>query len=137
MELSKETIEEIYKDIHVSPKYMKHANKYQQYLKCGMYVEATKEARLMKQIENEIFTEIAKSYIDSNAHAVGVINSMAEQDRHSMNVIANAMLYAVRCTQRPRHRRRPHPPQVRLMEDEGIRKDTGTSQGDQQEDFQL
>jgi hypothetical protein len=91
MELSKETIEEIYKDIRVSPKYMKHANKYQQYIKCGMYFEAAREAKLMKQIENEIFAEIAKSYIDSNAHAVGVINSMSEQDRHSMNVIANAM----------------------------------------------
>jgi hypothetical protein len=91
MELSQETIEEIYKDIRVSPKYMKHANQYSYLIKNGRYIEAAKEAKIMKNIEEEIFSEIAKSYINSNAYTVGVINSMKEEDRHKMNIIANAM----------------------------------------------
>lgn len=92
MELSQQTIEEIYKDIRSSKQYMKHAQLQNQYKKSGQWARAALEGKILKEMENAVWAEVAKQYIDRTQMTYDLIASMSEGDRHNMNILANAIV---------------------------------------------
>lgn len=89
--LTKEDIEEVYKDIRTNPRHMKHAERHKQLMMQGKYTQAAIEAKVMKEIEVEVFSEIAKNYINSNKFVANVIGTMSDDDKRSLNILANSM----------------------------------------------
>lgn len=92
MELTKETIDEIYKDIRSSKQYMKHAQLHNEYKKKGQWTKAALEAKVMHDMEVKVWEEVAKQYIDRTQLTVDVVRSMSEEDRGRMNILANALV---------------------------------------------
>ena len=92
MELTQQTIEEIYKDIRSSKQYMKHAMLQSQYKKSGQWAKAALEGKILKEMENAVWAEVAKQYIDRTQMTYDLIASMSEGDRHNMNILANAIV---------------------------------------------
>lgn len=92
MELNQQTIEEIYKDIRSSKQYMKHAQLQSQYKKSGQWAKAALEGKVLKDMEQAVWAEVAKQYIDRTQMTYDIVSSMSEGDRHNMNILANAIV---------------------------------------------
>lgn len=92
MELNQQTIEEIYKDIRSSKQYMKHAQLQNQYKKSGQWAKAALEGKILKEMEQAVWAEVAKQYIDRTQITMDVVASMSDEDRHKMNILANAIV---------------------------------------------
>ena len=92
MELNQHTIEEIYKDIRSSKKYMKHAKKQYDYLKNKMYAHAAMEGKIMRDMEVAVWNEVAKRYVDKNQITIDIIASMSDEDKKKMNIMANGLM---------------------------------------------
>lgn len=92
MELNQQTIEEIYKDIRSTKQYMKHAHLQNQYMKNGQWAKAALEGKFLKEMENAVWAEVAKQYIDRTQLTYDVVSSMSDEDRHKMNILANAIV---------------------------------------------
>ena len=92
MELSKETIAEIYREIRSDKRYMKHAELQRKYKLQGKWVQATLEGKIMIEMERAVWNEVAKKYIDRTRITADVILSMSEEDRHKMNILANSIV---------------------------------------------
>lgn len=92
MELSQETIEEIYKDIRSTKQYMKHAELQRKYTLQGKWAQAALEGKIMRDMEIAVWNEVAKQYIDRNQLTADVVLSMSIEDRHKMNILANALV---------------------------------------------
>jgi hypothetical protein len=92
MELNQQTIEEIYKDIRSSKQYMKHAQLQNQYKKSGRWAKAALEGKILKEMEQAVWAEVAKQYIDRTQVTMDVVASMSDEDRHKMNILANSIV---------------------------------------------
>jgi hypothetical protein len=92
MELSKETIAEIYREIRSSKQYMKHSELQRKYKLQGKWAQAALEGKIMLEMERAVWNEVAKQYIDRTKITAEAIMSMSEEDRHKMNVLANAIV---------------------------------------------
>lgn len=92
MELNQQTIEEIYKDIRSTKQYMKHAHLQNQYMKNGQWAKAALEGKFLKEMGNAVWAEVAKQYIDRTQLTYDVVSSMSDEDRHKMNILANAIV---------------------------------------------
>ena len=92
MELSEQTINEIYKDIRSSKQYMKHAELQRKYKLQGQWAKAALEGKIMRDMENAVWAEVSKQYIDRTQLTMDIVLSMSEEDRHKMNVLANALV---------------------------------------------
>lgn len=92
MELSKQTIDEIYKDIRSSKQYMKHAQLQKKYIMERNYAKAALEGKIMRDMETSVWDEVARQYIDRTQLTVDVVMSMTPDDRKRMNVLANALV---------------------------------------------
>ena len=92
MELNQQTIEEIYKDIRSSKQYIKHAQLQSQYKKSGQWARAALEGKILKEMEQAVWAEVAKQYIDRTQLTMDVVASMSDDDRHKMNIFANAIV---------------------------------------------
>lgn len=92
MELSKETIAEIYREIRSSKQYMKHSELQRKYKLQGKWAQAALEGKIMLEMERAVWNEVAKQYIDRTQITADVILSMSEEDRHKMNVLANSIV---------------------------------------------
>lgn len=92
LNLSKETIGEIYQDIRSSKQYMKHAQLQKEYMKQGQYAKAALEGKIMKEMEVAVFAEVAKHYIDRTQYSMELVASMAEGDKHNMNILTNGIV---------------------------------------------
>ena len=92
LNLSKETVGEIYKDIRSSKQYMKHAQLQKEYMKQGQYAKAALEGKIMKEMEVAVFAEVAKHYIDRTQYSMELVASMAEEDKHNMNILTNGIV---------------------------------------------
>lgn len=89
--LSKEEIEEIYKDIRTNPNYMKHAQAHKNYLLSKQYAKASIEAKIMKEMEVEVFAELYKERLNLNKIVYEAIQRMSDEDRHFLNITSNAL----------------------------------------------
>ena len=92
MELTQQTIDEIYREIRSSKHYMKHAELQRKYKLQGKWAQAALEGKIMLEMERAVFNEVAKQYIDRTRITAEAIMSMSEDDRHKMNVLANAIV---------------------------------------------
>lgn len=92
MELNQQTIEEIYKDIRSSKQYIKHAQLQSQYKKSGQWARAALEGKILKEMEQAVWAEVAKQYIDRTQLTMDVVASMSDDDRSKMNILANAIV---------------------------------------------
>jgi hypothetical protein len=92
MELSKETIAEIYREIRSDKRYMKHAELQRKYKLQGKWAQAALEGKIMLELERAVWNEVAKQYIDRTQITTDVILSMSEEDRHKMNVLTNSIV---------------------------------------------
>ena len=45
----------------------------------------------MKNFEDEVFAKIAQKYFNKHKIRQGIVDSMSEEDKHKMNILANAM----------------------------------------------
>lgn len=89
--LSKEEIEEIYKDIRTNPNYMKHAQAHKNYLLTKQYAKASIEAKVMKEMEIEVFAVLCKERVNLKNIVSEVIQKMNNEDRHYLNIISNSL----------------------------------------------
>ena len=92
MELNQQTIEEIYKEIRSHKDYMKHAKLQNEYKRCGQWAKAALEGKILKDMEQAVWAEVAKQYIDRTQITMDVVASMSDEDRHKMNILANSIV---------------------------------------------
>lgn len=85
--LTKEAIDEIYKDIYASREYRKLTDKYQKLKMQGNIAQALIYAKKMKAYEIGVFEGIARRYIDANRIAFGMVSAMPEDDRKTLSVL--------------------------------------------------
>ena len=81
----------VMREIYANPIYINLNKKYQRYRKQGDFAQALVYSKKMKNFENEVFSMIAKKYINKHNIMRGVVDSMSEQDKEKMNILANAM----------------------------------------------
>lgn len=86
--LTKEAIDEIYKDIYASKEYRKMADKYQQLIKTGSVAKAVIYAKKMKDYEIGVFEGIARRYIDSHRITCDWVSAMPENDRKNLSILS-------------------------------------------------
>lgn len=89
--LTKEAIDEIYKDIYASREYRKLADKYQKLKMQGNITQALIYAKKMKAYEIGVFEGIARRYIDANRIAFDVVSAMPKDDRKTLSVLTYAV----------------------------------------------
>lgn len=89
--LTKEAIDEIYKDIYASKEYRKMADKYQQLMKTGKLAQAVIYAKKMKDYEIGVFEGIARRYIDSHRITCDWVSAMPENDRKNLSILSYAV----------------------------------------------
>lgn len=92
MELNQQTIEEIYKEIRSHKDYMKHAKLQNEYKRRGQWAKAAMEGKILKDMEQAVWAEVAKQYIDRTQITMDVVASMSDEDRHNMNILANSIV---------------------------------------------
>jgi hypothetical protein len=92
MELNQQTIEEIYKEIRSHKDYMKHAKLQNEYKRRGQWAKAALEGKILKDMEQAVWAEVAKQYIDRTQITMDVVASMSDEDRHKMNILANSIV---------------------------------------------
>lgn len=92
MELTQQTIDEIYREIRSDKRYMKHAELQRKYKLQGKWVQAALEGKIMIEMERAVFNEVAKQYIDRTRITAEAIMSMSDEDRHKMNILANSIV---------------------------------------------
>jgi len=86
--LTKEAIDDIYKDIYTSREYRKLADKYQSLKAQGNIAQAVIYAKKMKQYEIGVFEGIARRYVDRQMMMQDWVSSMTPEDRIKMNVLS-------------------------------------------------
>jgi hypothetical protein len=92
MELNQQTIEEIYKEIRSHKDYMKHAKLQNEYKRRGQWAKAALEGKILNDMEQAVWAEVAKQYIDRTQITMDVVASMSDEDRHKMNILANSIV---------------------------------------------
>lgn len=89
--LTKEAIEEIYKDIYASKEYRKLADKHQQLIKTGKVAQSVIYAKKMKDYEVGVFEGIARRYIDAHRITCDWVSAMPENDRKNLSILSYAV----------------------------------------------
>ena len=79
------------REIYANPIYINLNKKYQRYRKQGDFAQALVYSKKMKNFEDEVFAMIAQKYINKHNIMQGIVDSMSEEDKHKMNILANAM----------------------------------------------
>lgn len=90
--LSKEAIDAVYKEIYASREYRKMADAYQKHRLNGNVVQSMRIAKKMKDYEVEVFEGVARKFINRERITAEMVHSMSEQDRNTMNILANGLL---------------------------------------------
>lgn len=86
--LTKEAIDEIYKDIYASKDYRKLADKYQECRRSNNIAQSIIYAKKMKDYELGVFEGIARRYVDRQMMMQNWVSSMFEEDRKRMNTLS-------------------------------------------------
>ena len=89
--LTKEQIEEIYKDIYAQPEYRRLAEKHKKFKISGNIAQALIYAKKMKDYEIGVFEGIARRYIDANRITCDWLSAMPENDRKFLSILSYAV----------------------------------------------
>lgn len=89
--LTKEQIEEIYKDIYAKPEYRKMAEKHKKFKISGNIAQALIYAKKMKDYEVGVFEGIARRYINANRITCDWLSAMPESDRKFLSILSYAV----------------------------------------------
>lgn len=89
--LTKEQIEEIYKDIYAQPEYRKMAEKHKKFKISGNIAQALIYAKKMKDYEVGVFEGIARRYINANRITCDWLSAMPESDRKFLSILSYAV----------------------------------------------
>lgn len=89
--LTKEQIEEIYKDIYAQPEYRKMAEKHKRFKISGNIAQALIYAKKMKDYEVGVFEGIARRYINANRITCDWLSAMPENDRKFLSILSYAV----------------------------------------------
>lgn len=89
--LTKEQIEEIYKDIYAQPEYRKMAEKHKKFKISGNIAQALIYAKKMKDYEVGVFEGIARRYINANRITCDWLSAMPENDRKFLSILSYAV----------------------------------------------
>ena len=81
----------VLKELYENPIYTDLRNKHQDFLKKRLYAQAGVLKNKMKSLEKKAFEQTEKWYIERHKRMDSVVGSMSKDDRHQMNVLANAM----------------------------------------------
>lgn len=81
----------VMREIYANPIYINLNKKYQRYRKQGDFAQALVYSKKMKNFEDEVFAMIAQRYINKHNIMQGIVDSMNEEDKQKMNILANAM----------------------------------------------
>ena len=81
----------VMREIYANPTYINLNKKYQRYRKQGDFAQALVYSKKMKNFEDEVFAMIAQKYINKHNIRQGIVDSMSEEDKKKMNILANAM----------------------------------------------
>lgn len=89
--LTKEQIEEIYKDIYAQPEYRRLAEKHKKFKISGNIAQALIYAKKMKDYETGAFEGIARRYIDANRITCDWLSAMPDNDRKFLSILSYAV----------------------------------------------
>jgi hypothetical protein len=89
--LSKDEIEQIYKEIRLNPEYLKHQHKYNQWVRQGDYMKAHFEQKVMKEMEIKTFEIVAKQRINIWEIVKEKIAHIPDEDKQYLNISSNAL----------------------------------------------
>lgn len=89
--LTKDQIEEIYKDIYSQPEYRKMAEKHKRFKISGNIAQALIYAKKMKDYEVGVFEGIARRYINANRITCDWLSAMPESDRKFLSILSYAV----------------------------------------------
>lgn len=89
--LTKEQIEEIYKDIYAQPEYRRLAEKHKKFKISGNIAQALIYAKKMKDYEIGVFEGIARRYIDANRITCDWLSAMPDNDRKFLSTLSYAV----------------------------------------------
>ena len=86
-DIRKSVLNEVYKN----PIYADLRKKHQDFLKKRLYAQASILSEKMKSFEKRAFEQTEKWYVERHKKMHSVVESMNQDDKHQMNVLANAM----------------------------------------------
>lgn len=89
--ITEDVRQNVMREIYANPTYISLNKKYQQHRKQGNFAQALVFSKKMKNFEMEVFSVIAKKYINRHNIMQGVVDSMGSDDREKMNIYANAL----------------------------------------------
>ena len=89
--IDEEVRKQVLKDIYALPGYRKLYDEYRNLRLQGKFAQSMIVAKKMKVMENSVFAELYKTYADKNAYTDEVLRNMSEEDKTTMNVLANAL----------------------------------------------
>ena len=89
--LSKEDIEEIYKDIYAESEYRKMAEKFNKFKMNGNYTQAMLMSKKMKDYEIGVFEGIARRRINAKKIAGDWVSVMPEEERKQLSILSYAV----------------------------------------------
>lgn len=81
----------VLKELYKNPIYVDLRNRHQDFLKKRLYAQASILSGKMKSLEKRAFEQTEKWYIERHNKMHSVVESMSQDDKHQMNVLANAM----------------------------------------------
>lgn len=89
--ITEDVRQNVMREIYANPTYISLNKKYQQHRKQGNFAQALVFSKKMKNFEMEVFSVIAKKYINRHNIMQGVVDSMGDEDKEKMNIYANAL----------------------------------------------
>ena len=89
--ITEDVRQNVMREIYANPTYISLNKKYQEHRRQGNFAQALVFSKKMKSFEMEVFSVIAKKYINRHNIMQGVVESMSREDRQKMNILANAL----------------------------------------------
>ena len=89
--ITEDVRQNVMREIYASPTYISLNKKYQAHRKQGNFAQSMVYAKKMKDFEMEVFSAIAKKYINRHNIMQGVVDLMGSEDKEKMNIYANAL----------------------------------------------
>ena len=89
--ITEDVRQNVMREIYANPTYISLNKKYQEHRKQGNFAQSMMYAKKMKNFEMEVFSVIAKKYINRHNIMQGVVDSMGDEDKEKMNIYANAL----------------------------------------------
>lgn len=92
-DLPPDVVEQMREAIRKEPQMQSLQQKKLQALKAYNYVEVSRLAKLLKDVENRVINDYLANYKGQSERMDSLLTDMSEEDRESMNVYTNAIIF--------------------------------------------